>query len=416
MYTMAGSYSTSLLVGCYLSLVLSTTSEWTVYVNKDGGRNEPNCLLLPGANRAVHPNLTACRSLDFVASKLGNGSSGLAIVIETDLMLSGVVRFHNCSSLTITSGNVERGVVLSTTNTTCGLLFYGVTNLTLSGITVTQCQHRPGEDVINMNRDVAVHMHQVTDLTVRFISVLQISGTALVISDASGLVVIESSTFTNNTISDDSITNNNVFAGGIHMQFNRSVVQKTEMVNIMVKDCTFENNIQPKNISIDPVHYHHHDLQTLHGYGTGGGMGILFMGHTQGVSVSVENCTFANNKANLGAGLYVHFQDDTTDNSFTVANTVFVNNSGNAGGGMSVGIGRLRYVKGEIETFNQVTVTNTTFTGNKARYGGGTSLVAIHSTDFSPNRTEMVYFFNCTWVKNEAYYSLKLLVPSKCTS
>ncbi len=391
---MSASY---LRVGYFLLFVFAA-SEKIVFINQDIGHDAAGCLSSTGIG---NKNQTACKSLEFVSSQIGNDCSGLTIVIETPLLLNELIVFSNCSSLNITSANGQDGVVLTSNRTamlSCGLLFCGVANLALSGVTVRHCGHRPREELIKMNRSVAVHIHQATNLTLRFVSISHISGTGLVLSDMGGSSVIEDSIFMKNSVSTEDVSTNNIFAGGIHMQFDTSEGERT---SITIKNCTFDNNCQPNTTSIDPVYPPQHDLQILYGYGTGGGMGILFMGNTQGVNLSLEQCTFTRNEAIAGAGLYVHFQDNATNNTLTVADSSFENNFAYSGGGLSLGIGQL---KEEVVTFNSIRVQSTTFTRNKARYGGGVSLFAVHS-NFVPNRSEMVQFLDCTWTENEAYYS-----------
>jgi hypothetical protein len=379
----------------FLVLLLTAAGESEVYINEVNGKNSPDCLPLLRSDGLKRQN--ACESLDFVASKIGIGSVGLTIVIETDLTLSGLVKFSNCTSLTITS-KVQKGeVVLAASHSAkmaCGLQFIGVINLTLSGVAVKRCEYQ--EELINMSRNVAILVHEVTDLTIRYLTVSHISGTGLMISDTGGRVAIENSDFVNNSLSAEDVSTNNVFAGGMHVHFGRSGVQG----NIMIRDCIFANNHKPKEVLIDPVNRHLDSFQTLDGYGTGGGMGIFFMGGTE-IDITLENCAFANNTANYGAGLYIHFLNNTMD-SLTVSNSTFEMNSAKAGGGVCMGLAQLN---GKRETFSRVRVINTTFSKNNAHYGGGTLVFAIHSRDFSEKRNDIVYFSRCLWEQNMASYS-----------
>ena len=383
-----------LSLGWFL-LLLAMPKGIIVHVNENG-EDSSDCLL---ADTSELKQNNACKSLDFVASNFGIGSNGLTIVLETDLQMNGLVNFTNCSSLTITSKDVEMGVVLTANHTTCqcGFSFTDIHNLTLSGLVMTQCEHWPPEHLISMNRSVAVHVHQGTGLAIRFFMVSQVPGTGLLISDTGGQVLIEESTFSENSAPEDNISSNNVFAGGIHMQF----ANREMKGNIIVKNCTFERNMQPTSISLDPVHQNLSDYQTLYGYGTGGGMGILFLEDAEGVDITIENCKFTNNTANLGAGLYIHFMDDTKANTLTVSDSEFHNNTANAGGGLCVGLARLSRGEG----FNRVFVVNTWFMENTARYGGGTSVFAIHSMYFPEHREDVMHFSNCTWERNNAHYS-----------
>ena len=362
-----------------------------VCVNQESGKDIVECL------QSSHQ--LPCRTLSFVASHLRNGCNQLGIVIETDLKLNGRVSFEDCESLSITSLDAGNEVQVTRNGSgPCGLQFSRVTNLTISGLTIFDCEHFVDEDLVNMpDRSATVLVHQCTSLSIRDISISNISnGTGLVISDINGVNTIEGSNFTD-TKSVVSTETANLFAGGIHMEFTE---KKTKETNVSVRSCHIANNDQSINNQVDPRQSLLPDLSVLYGYGTGGGMGILFLNSTM-VNVSVESCRFTHNKAISGGGLYTHFQGDATENYVTIKDTTFKKNEANAGGGLTVGVGKLK----NNRTFNKVSVVNTTFLRNKARYGGGTALFAIHSTVYTKQRKQMLYFFDCTWTNNTAHFS-----------
>lgn len=384
----------------FFLLVISETHGRVVRVNQESGRDVAECL--QSTTPAPPPSQLPCRTLTFVASQLGNGNScnQLGVVLETHLQLNGLVSFEGCESLSITSLALDaRDDVQITRNGSrpCGFQFCRVTNLTISGLALFDCEHFVDRALVNMsNRSATVIMHQCTNLSIRSISISHISGTGLVISDIKGVNTIESSNFTHSN-SCTLVNSANLFAGGIHMQFTENNTKET---NVAVRNCLIADNQQSINIPIDPRHSPLPDLAVLYGYGTGGGMGILFLNSTL-VNVSVESCRFAGNMAYSGGGLYTHFQGDATENYVTVENTTFKKNMASAGGGLTVGVGKLK----DVNTFNKVSVVNTEFIENNARYGGGTALFAIHSTVYTQGRKKMLYFFNCTWTNNTAHFS-----------
>lgn len=395
-----------LLNFCFLWV---STANRVLYVNQKTGADEDECLQVAASSNNINDTnweYTACKSLDFLSSQIGKDANRLTVVIESDLQLHGLISFANSTSLKITTDGKHRVLQSNSTVKSCGLQFYNITNLTISGIIVSQCEYEV--NFVKMNRSVAVHVHQSTNLDITKIAISCITGTGLVLSDIEGFTVIEDSNFTNNTVT-EKVSTNNVFAGGIHIQLSKNKV--SEETTVIVKNCNFTNNTQPMSIPIDPKRSAVPDLNITYGYGTGGGMGVLFMDNTQGVHVCVDSCTFTGNMAYSGAGLYVHFQDNATNNSLTINSTCFKANIASAGGGMSAGIAKLRYI-GKMVTSNMVTVLHTTFARNKARYGGGTSLFATHSTYFSSRRKQVIHFFNCAWIQNTAHYSPAIDISS----
>ena len=335
--------------------------------------DDQKCLQDESSNHAT------CKNLTFVSSQLGNGSAGLTILLESNIHLENLASFTNCKSLTILSDGERRTILgsMQSSGLYCGLQFYNVTNLTISNITVTNCRHMV--EFIKMNRSGAIHVHQSANISIDHLIVSEINGTALIISDLEGHNRIENSNFKNNYYYKSPFST--FFAGGIHIQFKESS-HRTNTI-LQLNNCHFSNNTQSRTIKIDPKHSVTTKLDGLYGYGTGGGMGILFMSDTQEVHITIESCAFSNNKASLGAGLYVHFQENATNNSLRIIDSHFEGNRASMGGGLSVGFGKQILLCNKSITFNRVSVSKTVFTGNSARIGGGTSLFAVHSVIYA---------------------------------
>ena len=372
-----------------------------VYVNEKSGSDVTECLLPSPQQASEQSSITACRSLNYVSKNLRTNSHR-TIIIQSDLHLSELVSFANSTSLTIlgeTNGmEPQQWVLRGQIGSSRGLQFYNITNLNISSIAMSQCEALI--QFVSMNRTASLHVHLSTNLYVADILITNLKGTGLVLSDVGGSSVIEDSEFSNSNASGKA----NLFAGGIHIQFSSN----SDPTDLLVKNCQFANNSAPQLFQSASLHNYSTSprLNSLYGYGNGGGMSVLFTNVSEGANVTVERCTFSDNQAYSGAGLYVHFQDFATGNSLTIDSSRFENNSASMGGGMSIGIGYLsaRGSEGNV-THNEVLVRHTTFTGNQGGYGGGTAVFAVHSILFSKYREEMVRFLNCTWVNNTAHYS-----------
>ena len=136
------------------------------------------------------------------------------------------------------------------------------------------------------------------------------------------------------------------------------------------------------------------------------------------VDVSVANCTFINNSADIGGGIYVYKGKDTT----TVTNCTFTVNTADSGGGMRVDESAALSVNNC--TFSQNTATtggglyvsgstavvaNCTFTGNTAKHkdngGGGGGGMNVEGSA----ATTVV---NCTFAGNTADYGAEVRCDS----
>lgn len=242
----------------------------------------------------------------------------------------------------------------------------------------------------------AMHIHNCVDVTVNNVKFYNSSFTALVISNTLGIITIKNSRFLHNKNHSHILRNNTLFPGGIHIQFNRSTHVSTKYTIIKSH---FANNRDQRLLLIDPQISLTPRLAKEYGYGLGGGMGLLFMSGSQGISVIIEDCSFMKNKAHAGAGLYVHFEDNTTLNNVTVIKSTFAQNEGTSGGGLAIGMSKLN----STMEGNSIYITGCIFSNNTADYGGGTAILLIHG-DWRENM-KLISFHNSTWQGNFGNYS-----------
>lgn len=359
-------------------------ADFTLRIDYDNGRDDSSVCL--------KNQLLPCKTLDFVSKQQQRNCSNLNILIVSNrTVIADIIYFENCNSLIISG---------STTTISCdkhgpkhvGFQFKNVTNLTLTDMMIESCGY-----AIPSHSRAAMYIHRCINVTVSDVKFNRSSFTALVISNTLGVITIKDSQFLYNKNHSSILRNHTLFPGGVHIQFNNSTnVSNTKYT---ITNCHFENNRVQRILMIDPQVSLAPRLSKEYGYGLGGGMAILFMSGSHGISVIVEGCSFVKNKAHSGAGLYVHFEDNTTHNNVTVIKSNFSQNEGTAGGGLTIGMSKLNDNTEE----NSVFVAGCQFINNSADYGGGTAILLIHG-DRRENM-KLINFHNCTWKGNFGNYS-----------
>ena len=158
-------------------------------------------------------------------------------------------------------------------------------------------------------------------------------------------------------------------AGGLSYSSHYDAPQSVN-ASFRVKDCMFMNNCALQTA----VNVTHTENTARKRYsGRGGGIGAA-LGTIEELHISVENCTFTRNTANvLGGGLYIITLSNATQHSYNIENCTFVENTANTAGG---GIGLSLLFGKEASTSNVVQVKDSTFMRNKALiFGGGVYIV-----------------------------------------
>ena len=203
------------------------------------------------------------------------------------------------------------------------------------------------------------------------------SGTAVSMYNCATVEVVGSE-FTNNTshgAHEDLPYRIN--AGGLSYSSHYDAPQSVN-ASFCVKDCMFMNNSALQtavNVTIT-------DTTARRRYsGQGGGIGAA-LGTIEELHISVENCTFTRNTANVfGGGLYIITLSNATQHSYTIENCTFVENTANTAGG---GLG-LSLLFGEgASTSNLVKVKDSTFMRNKGKkFGGEVCILPGNFTEIS---------------------------------
>ena len=401
-------------------LTESTASQRVVYVNPIKGANDQACLT------STSPvAITPCQSLKYVSQALGRDCSNLTIRLKTpEHKLDRLISFENCSHLSIVGYDTHG----SFTNVTCksagllngeqcsknncnrsndsvsgshgaGLRFTNVDNLCLSNLQLTEC----GTE-IEQKFNATLQLHVCSNIVLEQVHFERSLGTAVAFFNTFGNVAIQEVSIFNNQLKRGEKVQGLSYAGGLHIQFtSQSFDPSMAATTYTISNCTFYNNSAPFE-EFDPRIAS--SLDNWLGFGLGGGIGLVFMNRSSGISVSIKNCNFTNNSAPFGAGISVFFQGDTVNNRVSIVDSNFHSNvAGISGGGANVGLGKLHYFHDNQTRGNcGVSFERTVFERNTARYGGGMSVHALHS-EFKTKPGELIHFKNCSWLGNFGMYS-----------
>ena len=208
-------------------------------------------------------------------------------------------------------------------------------------------------------------------------------------------VVVKNCTFDNNTSS--SYFTRQPFqgnAGGLSIGYNsRLAMMSLNDVNIIVTDSNFTNNhaAPPISLQLSP-----NELQARRIFsGRGGGLSIV-INITDFVNATINSSIFVNNTAeNFGGGVYMFISDTSTSNQlFTFGNNVFIMNRATHAGAFSYG----NFVRVPREYSQTALFYNCMFIRNQALLAGGLNVVP--SFYGLPGR--QVRFVKCGFHKNLA--------------
>lgn len=177
-------------------------------------------------------------------------------------------------------------------------------------------------------------------------------------------VIVKNCTFDNNT-SDTYFTRKpyQSNAGGLSLGYNSLFATvPLDVMNIIVSNCTFANNHAGLHASPNEVQ------ESRVFSGRGGGLSLV-VNVTGIVKCIMNNSIFVNNSAeNLGGGIYVSISESSTSYQFyLLANNVFTSNAASYGGGFFFA----NLVIPSSNFSQNIIVSNSVFTKNKARHIGG---------------------------------------------
>ena len=210
-------------------------------------------------------------------------------------------------------------------------------------------------------------------------------------------VIVKNCTFDNNTSS--SYFTRQPFqgnAGGLSVGYNsRLATTSVNDVNITVTDCSFTNNraAPPTNLQLSPT-----ELQARRIFsGRGGGLSIV-INITSEIHCTLNNSRFINNFAeNFGGAVYVFISESSTMNQFYMfENNIFTSNGATYGGACTfVRFSDVLIPEGFYQT---ASFHNCSFVNNTARIGGG-----LHVLPSSLGLAgSLISFVKCKFINNTA--------------
>ena len=329
------------------------------------------------------------------------------------------VRYNN---VTITGDGYDVTIVKCENGT--GFGFINVTNISISGLTLSGCgQLRNSTTVKNdisnsvMPFRAALYFENVTNVTIDNVVVNNSIGMGVAMYDVTGNVTVNNSIFRNNSVPSYEV---DIYpgGGGFSVEFTYcKLSNKTHCCNTtknkrtfyLFYNCTFKYN----NASTLNKTHSSYPNQTFgkgnQQFGRGGGLSVFFKGCSLENVINISNCTFDNNKAVWGGGFHSDIVDYSTGNVLTIEHSNFTNNhcdyndslitTGTGGGGVRIAF--LFYDPRSKVTNNSVQFINCMFQSNKAYYGGGLSC-RISKEDFVVVASNSLELINCTWLENIA--------------
>ena len=326
------------------------------------------------------------------------------------------------NDVTITGNGPDVAIVECEGGT--GFGFINVTNIIISGLTLSGCGQLRNSTTINSSSSsvmvfrAALYFENVTNVVIDNVVVNNSIGMGVAMYDVTGNVTVSNSIFRNNSVPSHEL---DIYPGGggfsveftyckpgynISSSCQYNTINKT---SYFIYNCTFDHNTA-STLNQDHSSYPSQTFGASNQqFGRGGGLSIFFKGHSVNNTIKITDCVFDNNKAVWGGGFHSDIVDYSTGNVLTLENCNFTNNdcdyddnlmtTGTGGGGARIAF--LFYDPQSDVTNNSVQFINCKFQSNKAYYGGGLSCRITKEKNVltASNSLELV---NCTWVENIA--------------
>ena len=316
----------------------------------------------------------------------------------TQLWLTGRVEFEHHRSVII--------IGVESTTISCiegdpGLMFTDIDDVTISGVTLTNCSTNNGNSIYYY---VIGFLH-CKDITITNVSIERNNATGLSIQDhQGGTVRISYSRFVENSITASDESRSVRGGGGIFIGNYEYDPPATTMYYF--ESCTFERNI-PRTRFYN-FEYTDELGQPISGFGRGGGVFLAFEIPLTDVHAEFSNCIFLENAGFLGGGLSVDITggeiEEATNITVTVRDSVFEANGCSSEKPTGSGGGALL----SFYTFNRQKLSssrfhffNVNFSNNCAELGGGVYFFSDRRE--SRNDLNALIFEQCTFSENQAH-------------
>ena len=263
---------------------------------------------------------------------------------------------------------------------------------------------------------VGLYFYNGSDVTMCHVTVQHgPDAVGVVMYDVDGTVNVYTSTFYNNTCSEQSSPG----GGGVVIEFSSCVPGNRECVEQTSHNAnasyTFNlTNFGNNSAKALQTHQMEPNDEDYHEFGYGGGMAISFRGSATGNKVQLQGCTFVGNRAASGGGLFINFVDTSIGNCVTMdSKTLFQENEcpttgtapGVEGGGIRIISGLYFTGSGPIADSsivgNSVNISGT-FVSNTAENGGAISYSPAFQKKFHLQQTTTVTIVDSYFYDNHA--------------
>ena len=357
--------------------------------------------------KTLHTALEAVGENDTI--HIHNGNYSLIDNTNTALTYNDVTITGDGSDVTIVE--CENG---------SGFGFINVTNINISGLTLSGCGQLRNSTTANMSSNsvmlfrAALYFENVTNVTIDNVVVSNSIGMGVAMYDVTGNVTVNNSIFRNNSVPSYEV---DIYPGGggfsVEFTYCRpgitmcdDDVTTNSNATYSFLACTFKDNTAT---SVATKHATFAFGIGTAQFGRGGGLSVFFKGRATGINIIIDSSQFINNHAIWGGGFLSDFLDYSTDNKLTISTSSFWDNFcdydhsvyaiGTGGGGMRIS---LHFYNNTVNTCtNHIEVMQCDFTNNTAYYGGGVSF----STSKEDRKCELdhtIQFTQCTWTNNTA--------------
>ncbi len=391
------------MVALFIYAVVTTRAARDLCV-EEAGNNTEECI-------HQNSNQTCCQSLEYVINTLEslNFRNNNHITIKSALTVSTVIKVIGFTNLSL-SGRNKYNLVCRSTQGCSGFYFENVSYLTIKSIVIQGCSMRMPSTTTRENDSTklcslrAVYILKSYNVQIKDVNVAFNKGTGIVMYNTNGNVEITNSIFEGNAVSVDSEYPG---GGGLYIEFTFTLLDSNTMccnnTQYSIINTIFRNNsVFERNSSL--TKYFYYQRRSYQGLGRGGGLCIIWSGHSSHNDMIINNCTFRNNNATTwGGGAYISLRNNA-NNNITLINSNFMNNNCTEGGGGGLKVSLLSY-KGS-SSHNNLHFIDCTFIENTAKSGGGgVSLVSSREKKISRLENQLkngILFQNCLWRDNEA--------------
>ena len=304
-----------------------------------------------------------------------------------------------------------------------GFGFINVTNINISGLTLSGCGQLRNSTTVNMSSNsvmlfqAAVYFENVINVTIDNVVVSNSIGMGVAMYDVTGNVTVTNSIFRNNSVP---LCEVDIYpgGGGFSVEFtycklvsniSSSCYNTNKGAVYLFDNCTFDHNTASIPNQINSPYASETFGIGNQQFGSGGGLSIFFRGHSIQNVINISNCVFDHNKAVWGGGFHSDIVDYSTENVLTIEYSNFTNNhcdyddtlltTGTGGGGARISLSF--YDPPSKVTNNSIQFIQCRFQSNRAYYGGGLSC-RISKENFVAVASNSLELVNCTWVENIA--------------